>query len=77
MESGNNSTGAQGTAASGVGLGLYLAQHVIGQLDGEIVVHSKEGSGTTFSVCLPLWNDDGRAVATREEKSDVKAVVGR
>ncbi len=77
MEAGNDSTGAQGTAASGVGLGLYLAQHVVGQLDGEIVIRSKEGSGTTFSVWLPLWSNDSDAVAIREENSDVKAVVGR
>ena len=76
MELGNDSTGTQGTAASGVGLGLYLAQHVVGQLDGEIVVNSKEGSGTIFSIWLPLWTSDGGAVIL-EENSDVKAVVGR
>ena len=39
-----------GTAAPGVGLGLYLAQHIVGQLNGEITVESKQGEGTTFSV---------------------------
>ncbi len=63
---------APGTAASGVGLGLYLAQHVVDQLDGEISVESKQGSGTTFRVLLPLWNAD----AKNEENADVKALVG-
>ena len=64
-----------GTAAPGVGLGLYLAQHIVAQLDGEITVESKQGVGTTFSVILPLWIDD---VATEEseEDADVKALVG-
>jgi signal transduction histidine kinase len=75
-EPGNGSTTSPGTAAAGVGLGLYLAQHVVGQLDGEIVVNSKEGSGTTFSVRLPPWSDNGGPVAIREEQKDVKAVVG-
>jgi signal transduction histidine kinase len=75
IEPGNDSIGSPGTAA-GVGLGLYLAQHVVSQLDGEIAVSSKEGRGSTFSVRLPRWNENG-AVAICEEKRDVKAVVGR
>ena len=65
-----------GTAAPGVGLGLYLAQHIVGQSDGEITVESKEGRGSTFTVLLPLWNDNGRSGAKHEEDADVKAVVG-
>ena len=58
---------------SGVGLGLYLAQHIVTQLDGEITVESKPGVGTTFSVILPQWIE---AVAAEEEGADVKALVG-
>ncbi|HKP80771.1 MAG TPA: ATP-binding protein [Pyrinomonadaceae bacterium] len=58
---------------SGVGLGLYLAQHIVVQLEGEITVESKPGVGTTFSVILPQWID---AVAAEEEGADVKALVG-
>jgi signal transduction histidine kinase len=65
----------RGTAAPGVGLGLYLAQHIVAQLNGEITVESKQGRGTTFSVDLPRWiEDDG--VAASEEDADAKALVG-
>jgi signal transduction histidine kinase len=64
-----------GTAASGVGLGLYLAQHIVGQLDGKITVESKQGIGTTFSLTLPRRIEDG-AVRSTEENSDVQALVG-
>ena len=65
---------ARGTAAPGVGLGLYLAQHIVSQLNGEIRVESRPGVGTTFTVLLPAWTE---AVATgkREEVADVKALV--
>jgi signal transduction histidine kinase len=65
-----------GTAAPGVGLGLYLAQHIVGQSDGKITVESKEGRGSTFTVLLPLWNDNRRSGAKHEEDADVKAAVG-
>jgi signal transduction histidine kinase len=65
-----------GTAAPGVGLGLYLAQHILTQLEGEIIVKSKQGSGTIFTVLLPLWTDDGNAEAKVDEKADVEATIG-
>ena len=64
-----------GTAAPGVGLGLYLAQHIVSQLDGKMSVESKQGVGTTFSVILPLWVEDVAAKSS-EENADVKALVG-
>jgi len=64
-----------GTAASGVGLGLYLAQHIVVQLDGELTVESTPGRGTTFTVFLSRWFDDV-ATAASEEEADVKAFVG-
>ena len=63
------------TAAPGVGLGLYLAQHIVAQLNGEITVESKQGVGTTFSVNLPRWIEDASADES-EEDADVKALVG-
>lgn len=63
------------TAAPGVGLGLYLAQHIVGQLNGEITVESKQGKGTTFSVNLPRRVEDAGGVES-EEDADVKALVG-
>ena len=67
--------GSPGTAAPGVGLGLYLAQHIVSQLDGEISVESRQGVGTTFNLILPRWIDDV-AVEKAEENTDVKALVG-
>jgi two-component system phosphate regulon sensor histidine kinase PhoR len=64
-----------GTAAPGVGLGLYLAQHIVEQLNGRITVESKEGLGTTLTVLLPRWSDCGSTVAEYEENADVKAIV--
>lgn len=61
-----------GTAAPGAGLGLYLAQHIVSQMDGEITVESKQGSGTIFTVVIPIWTDN---IANVEEKADVEATV--
>ena len=62
---------SRGTAAPGVGLGLYLAQHIVEQLNGTISVESNEGRGTTFTMLLPRWSD----ATEQEENADVKAVV--
>lgn len=62
-------------SSPGVGLGLYLAQHIVGQLNGEISVESKPGVGTTFTVLLPRWID-GVATENHEEDTHVKALVG-
>jgi signal transduction histidine kinase len=62
-----------GTAAPGVGLGLYLARHIVSQLDGQVTVESKQGRGTIFTVFLPRWTD--QAEANVEERADVEAIV--
>jgi signal transduction histidine kinase len=62
----------KGTAAPGVGLGLYLAQHLVAQLDGELTVESKD-SGATFTMFLPQWISAGEK---SEEDADAKALVG-
>lgn len=41
----------------GVGLGLYLAKRLICALEGRIEVESVPGSGSRFSVILPVWNE--------------------
>jgi signal transduction histidine kinase len=74
-ESEESASGTPGTAAPGVGLGLYLAQHIVSQLDGELTVESKRGIGTTFRVSLPLCNGDVAPQKT-EENVDVKTLVG-
>ena len=62
-----------GASAPGVGLGLHLAQQIVSQLEGEIIVESKQRAGTTFDVRLPRWVED---VEGSEEKRHVKALVG-
>jgi signal transduction histidine kinase len=49
---------AQGSSrADGTGLGLALAQEITDHLGGEIRVQSHPGTGSTFSVALPLTAD--------------------
>lgn len=62
-------------SSPGVGLGLYLAQHIVGQLNGEISVESTAGAGTTFTLRLPRWID-GVAADEQEEDTHVKALAG-
>lgn len=60
--------------APGVGLGLYLAQHIVTQLDGQIRVASKPGIGTTITIILPLAIEE--ANERTEEGVNVKAFAG-
>lgn len=39
---------------TGSGLGLFISQKIIDEHQGSILVKSKEGSGTTFSIKLPI-----------------------
>jgi two-component system sensor histidine kinase ResE len=49
---------AQGSSrADGTGLGLALAREITDHLGGEIRVQSRPGTGSTFSVALPLTSD--------------------
>jgi len=41
----------------GLGLGLSMVKAVIDRHDGRIHCTSVEGQGTTFTVCLPLWQN--------------------
>ena len=64
-----------GTAAPGVGLGLYLAKHIIEQLGGGIFVESELGVGTTFKVLLPVFVADGNSQVSIEDESNVEAIA--
>jgi signal transduction histidine kinase len=44
---------AGGSASSGLGLGLFIADQIVRAHGGSITVHSSAGAGTTFSVRLP------------------------
>jgi signal transduction histidine kinase len=63
--------------APGVGLGLYLARSIVGQMGGSIFVESPppgEARGTAFTVRLPVWADEGDAFAV-EGREDVEALT--
>ncbi len=44
--------------AEGTGIGLYLVKLLVNNLGGTIHLTSKEGQGSTFSISLPLQQDD-------------------
>lgn len=43
----------EGSGTDGLGLGLFLARQIVTMLGGRIELHSVEGVGSTFTVCLP------------------------
>jgi signal transduction histidine kinase len=42
------------SAASGLGMGLYIAHQIIMLHKGHLLVESEKGKGSTFSFVLPL-----------------------
>lgn len=63
-------------AAQGVGLGLYLAKHIVEQLGGRIRVESEVGAGTVFTVLMPALVTGGNSEMAIEDDADVKAITG-
>jgi signal transduction histidine kinase len=66
---------SSGTAAAGVGLGLYLARHIIEQFGGRITVTTELGVGTTFTVLLPVFVGASDSEITTEINDNVEAIV--
>lgn len=52
---------ARGRHTGGAGLGLAISRQIVTDHGGTITAESAVGTGTTFSVRLPLADDDGRA----------------
>ncbi|OIK11283.1 two-component sensor histidine kinase [Bacillus sp. MUM 116] len=42
----------------GTGMGLMVCYQIVERMKGRIDVESEKGVGTTFKVCIPLWEED-------------------
>ena len=47
----------------GTGVGLALVKQIIDTVKGTITVESEEGKGTTFHICVPIYNEAGKQIA--------------
>jgi two-component system NtrC family sensor kinase len=47
---------------AGTGLGLSIAHHIVSKIGGRIVLDSKEGAGTVFTIILPAANQERNRV---------------
>lgn len=57
------------TKEKGSGLGLFLVNHHIKNLEGFIEVESKPGKGTVFSIYVPLCEE--KSICSKKEESEI------
>jgi len=56
-----NTASADEQEVPGIGLGLHLARALVEGMNGTIEVSSRTGQGSTFSVRLPVWEQEAHA----------------
>ena len=61
---------------SGVGLGLYLAKNVMERMGGRITVDTELGSGSTFTLHLPIWTGAECGGTADKEDRDAETITG-
>jgi len=71
-----NEYASSATAAPGVGLGLYLAKHIVTQMGGQIAVQSEVGRRTIFTVLIKALNPRDNIEFTNKDDADVEAIAG-
>jgi len=63
-------------SSDGLGLGLYIARKIVERHGGHIEVQSKPGSGSTFSVILPLAVNIGTSSQAQEDTASAPSPKG-
>lgn len=58
----------EATDTEGVGIGLYLARQIVSEQGGYMKVSSQPGSGSTFSVFLPIASEETGRISSDSER---------
>ncbi len=69
-----NRLGAEKRHIEGTGIGLTLSQRIMGIMDGDIVVDSEEGKGSTFTLHMPVGSQ-APSTDNRSSNEDAKSSV--
>lgn len=67
--SGDDST--ESLLRPGVGLGLYLARKIVGQMGGQLELSSSGSEGTTFTILLPRWHEENVEIYIAHQEDTV------